>query len=71
MEAEKTPAPLEVEAVDKQHLQGQHGPALEMPASLAALSPSEYERIGKKATLKMDCIIMPIMVVMVGSQLST
>lgn len=42
----------------------QHGGNLIMPASLAALSQEEYERIGKKATLKMDLVIMPIMVIM-------
>lgn len=37
---------------------------LVMPHSLAALSEAEYTRIGKKATLKMDMTIMPILVVM-------
>ncbi|KAI6262016.1 hypothetical protein MCOR27_008125 [Pyricularia oryzae] len=37
---------------------------LTMPAKLAALSEDEYRRLGRKATLKMDLIIMPIMVVM-------
>ncbi|KAL8409870.1 hypothetical protein RB594_008092 [Gaeumannomyces avenae] len=35
-----------------------------MPASLAALSQEEYDRLGKRATLKMDLVIMPIMVLM-------
>lgn len=37
---------------------------LNMPASLAALSTEEYDKMGKKATLKMDMVIMPIMVTM-------
>lgn len=37
---------------------------LTMPASLAVLSEDEYQRLGRKATLKMDLIIMPIMVIM-------
>ncbi|KAJ3575518.1 hypothetical protein NPX13_g4006 [Xylaria arbuscula] len=37
---------------------------LTMPASLAALSEDEYKKLGKKATLKMDCVIMPILVIM-------
>lgn len=35
-----------------------------MPAGLAALSQEEYDRLGRRATLKMDLIIMPIMVIM-------
>lgn len=42
----------------------QHGAALVMPASLAALSQDEYNRISRKATLKMDMIIMPVMTIM-------
>ncbi|KAF6816871.1 TNA1 is necessary for nicotinic acid import into the cell [Colletotrichum plurivorum] len=41
-----------------------HNGALIMPPSLAALSQEDYDRIGKKATLKMDLVIMPIMVIM-------
>ena len=37
---------------------------LNMPAGLAALSESEYNRLCKRATLKMDLVIMPCMVVM-------
>ncbi|KAH7324947.1 major facilitator superfamily domain-containing protein [Stachybotrys elegans] len=37
---------------------------LVMPASLAALSSDEYQKLGKRATLKMDLVIMPILVVM-------
>ncbi|KAI2626737.1 nicotinamide mononucleotide permease [Hypoxylon sp. NC1633] len=37
---------------------------LVMPSSLAALSEAEYNRLGKKATLKMDMTIMPILVIM-------
>lgn len=35
-----------------------------MPATLAALSAEEYEKLGKKATYKLDLVIMPILVVM-------
>jgi hypothetical protein len=35
-----------------------------MPDNLAALNDAEYARLGKKATLKMDLVIMPIMVIM-------
>ncbi|KAI1842536.1 hypothetical protein JX265_012652 [Neoarthrinium moseri] len=35
-----------------------------MPASLAALSDSELQQLGRRATLKMDLVIMPILVVM-------
>ncbi|KLU90229.1 nicotinamide mononucleotide permease [Magnaporthiopsis poae ATCC 64411] len=38
--------------------------AVVMPASLAALSRDEYDRLGRRATLKMDLVIMPIMVIM-------
>lgn len=53
----------QVEDVNADKL-SQHGGNLIMPASLAALSQEEYERVGKKATLKMDLVIMPIMVIM-------
>ncbi|KAI1421909.1 nicotinamide mononucleotide permease [Xylaria sp. FL1777] len=38
--------------------------ALLMPANLAALSEDEYKKLGKRATLKMDLVIMPILVIM-------
>ncbi|KAK6223851.1 hypothetical protein QIS74_03795 [Colletotrichum tabaci] len=44
--------------------QGSHAGNLIMPASLAALGQEEYEKVGKRATLKMDMVIMPIMVIM-------
>jgi hypothetical protein len=37
---------------------------LVMPARLAALSSDEYQKLGKRSTLKMDLVIMPILVVM-------
>ncbi|KAI1313221.1 nicotinamide mononucleotide permease [Xylaria venustula] len=46
---------------------GDQGPAdtaLVMPTSLAALNDDEYNRLGKKATLKMDFVIMPPLVIM-------
>ncbi|GAP88183.1 putative nicotinamide mononucleotide permease [Rosellinia necatrix] len=38
--------------------------ALLMPANLAALSEDEYKKLGKRATLKMDFVIMPSLVIM-------
>jgi len=35
-----------------------------MPASLAALSDSEYHKLGVRATAKLDMIIMPCLVLM-------
>ncbi|KEY74064.1 hypothetical protein S7711_02654 [Stachybotrys chartarum IBT 7711] len=35
-----------------------------MPPALAAMSTEDYDRLGKKATLKMDMVIMPILVIM-------
>lgn len=35
-----------------------------LPASLAHLSDEELRTLGKKATFKMDIVIMPIMVIM-------
>lgn len=37
---------------------------LAMPPNLAALSDEEYRKLGRKATLKMDLVIMPILVIM-------
>jgi hypothetical protein len=37
---------------------------LVMPDSLASLNNVDYNRLGRKATLKMDLVIMPIMVIM-------
>ena len=39
-------------------------PAIQMPASLAALSATEFENIKRRATLKLDARIMPCMVLM-------
>lgn len=39
-------------------------PAIQMPASLAALSTTEFEKIKRRATLKLDARIMPCMVLM-------
>lgn len=35
-----------------------------MPESLASLDDAEYQKLGRRATLKMDIAIMPIMVIM-------
>ncbi|CAI0649203.1 unnamed protein product [Colletotrichum noveboracense] len=47
-----------------------HDGTLIMPASLAALSQEDYEKIGKKATLKMDMVIMPIMLANITTELN-
>jgi len=39
-------------------------PSIQMPASLAALSDTEFEIIKRRATLKLDARIMPCMVLM-------
>jgi hypothetical protein len=41
-----------------------HAGALVIPASLAALSPDELAKIGRKATLKIDLLIMPAVIIM-------
>jgi hypothetical protein len=43
--------------------QGDAGLAL-MPPSLAALSDAEFANLGRKATVKMDALIMPCLVIM-------
>ncbi|KAI0017566.1 nicotinamide mononucleotide permease [Xylariomycetidae sp. FL0641] len=40
------------------------GSNLVMPSNLAVLSEDEYKQLGRKATLKMDIIIMPILTIM-------
>ncbi|KAI0146190.1 MFS general substrate transporter [Xylariaceae sp. FL1272] len=35
-----------------------------LPESLAALSDEELDKLGRKATLKLDCTLMPILVIM-------
>jgi hypothetical protein len=41
-----------------------HAGALSIPASLASLSPDELARVGRKATLKIDFLVMPALIVM-------
>ncbi|KAB8230416.1 major facilitator superfamily domain-containing protein [Aspergillus alliaceus] len=55
---------LEVECIDEKAVptHGSHQPT--MPASLAALSESEYHRVGRKAILKLDSRVMPCLVIM-------
>lgn len=53
-----------LEEVDKTELADQSHSHLNMPAGLASLSESEYNRLGQQATLKMDLVIMPCMVIM-------
>lgn len=50
------------EAVDQEKNRDEHG-NLVRPANLAVLSEDEYNKLGKKATLKADLIIMPIMTI--------
>ncbi|KAI1340167.1 nicotinamide mononucleotide permease [Xylariaceae sp. FL0016] len=51
---------IEDAKADSEHHEG----SLAMPVSLAALSPQEYAALGRRATLKMDFIIMPVLVIM-------
>ena len=60
MEPEKVDAAAAVEMVEKQQLDLNTDSLMSMPASLTSLSPEEYERLGKKATLKMDLVIVSI-----------
>ena len=69
MTMEKTSNSAEVEAIDAQKLGEAEVGTLRMPESLASLSDEEFRRIGRKATLKMDIVIMPIMVIMVSCRL--
>ncbi|KAI1748004.1 nicotinamide mononucleotide permease [Xylaria castorea] len=52
------------ELIENVQAEGPIDAALLMPAHLAALSDDEYKRLGKRATLKMDCVIMPVLVIM-------
>ncbi|KAI0423516.1 nicotinamide mononucleotide permease [Xylaria sp. FL1042] len=52
------------ELIENVEAQGVTGAAPVMPANLAALSEDEYRRLGKRATLKMDFVIMPSLVIM-------
>lgn len=36
----------------------------DLPSSLASLSPSEYDKVGKAATFKLDVQILPCLVIM-------
>lgn len=54
----------EHEAVDQEKNRDDSGHLMK-PASLAALSDEEYLKMGKRATFKMDIVIMPIMTIMV------
>lgn len=61
------PAKNEVSSEQYEHPKSDSPNGLEavvMPQSLASLTPDEYRKLGRKATLKMDLAIMPIMVIM-------
>lgn len=53
-----------LEEIDKAELSDHSHSHLNMPAGLAALSESEYNRLGQRATLKMDLVIMPCVFIM-------
>lgn len=53
----------EVEDIGHDEKVLQAGPIIR-PASLAALSEQEYDKLGKSATFKMDLVIMPCLVIM-------
>ncbi|KAI0451646.1 nicotinamide mononucleotide permease [Xylaria acuta] len=52
------------ELIENVQVEGPNDAALLMQANLAALSEDEYKKLGKRATLKMDCVIMPVLVIM-------
>ncbi|KAI0803761.1 nicotinamide mononucleotide permease [Xylaria sp. FL0064] len=52
------------ELIENVEDRGPTGAAPVMPANLAALSEDEYRKLGKRATLKMDFVIMPSLVIM-------
>ncbi|KAI0854661.1 nicotinamide mononucleotide permease [Xylaria cubensis] len=52
------------ELIENVQNEGPVDAALLMPANLAALSEDEYKKLGKRATLRMDCVIMPVLVIM-------
>lgn len=45
---------------EAQHVSG----GVPKPANLAALSEAEFAELGRRATLKMDLVIMPVLIVM-------
>lgn len=59
---DKLDLPEQVE--DVQHDRKQYAEHLVMPESLAALDEEEYVKLGKRAVLKMDLIIMPTLTIM-------
>jgi len=52
------------ELIENVQNEGPVDAALLTPANLAALSDDEYKKLGRRATLRMDCVIMPILVIM-------
>lgn len=65
---EKFGVASEHEMVDQEETRDATG-QLKRPANLAALSDEEYEKMGRKATWKMDRVIMPIMTTMIRAQI--
>lgn len=53
-----------LEEIDQVDATGYDHHPLVMPAGLASLSEAEYHSLGKRATFKMDIVIMPCMVIM-------
>lgn len=62
MQSEKERTSRDEVVEDMKVEQPVHG--LTLPDSLATLSEDELRQLGKRATLKMDMVIMPIMVIM-------
>lgn len=61
---EDTKENMSVRSCDVKHDENEVAEGITMPGNLAILSDDEYHRLGRKATIKMDCIIMPTLVIM-------
>ena len=61
---EKTSQVVTNTKVDGEQMEYANYDGPEMPASLKALSPEEFAKVGRKATFKMDIIVMPVLVTM-------
>ena len=55
---------VELEYVDEKAAPHDTVQQLRMPASLSALSESDYSALGRKAIMKLDSRVMPCMVIM-------
>lgn len=64
---DKKPLPSHIEDFDNDgmHKDPNHGDGhLVLPASLQNLSEEEYKALGRKAMMKLDLVIMPILIIM-------